>query len=423
MQQTPVPGAPAHEARRRSRLRWAIALAALVAVAVAAFLALRPAPKAEPKAKVAVPLDFLPSETARPVRATMPLRVVFSGPLVAPRTAVVRAKAPGTLLSLAVAEGQRVRAGQPIGQLDLSEWTTRIADRSAGVESAEANALEAERQHKANVELSQQNFISATALQTSKARLDAAQAQLRSARAQLAGSQVGMREAALAAPIAGIVGKRHALPGEKVSAEQMLLTIVDLSALELVGAVGTHEVSLLKPGMPVTVKVEGGAEPIAGRIDRIAPQAEAGSRSISVVVALDNRAETFRAGQYAEASVVVPDATERTVVPAQAIGQASGQDFVWTIENGALVRRIVVVGRRDRAQDRVEIVRGLAPDATLLALRFDGLREGAPARVVAARDPAASGASAAGVPQRPASAPVGLPVSTSASGASAPAGS
>jgi RND family efflux transporter MFP subunit len=363
-------------------------------------------PKAAPKAKVVVPLEFLPTETAKPVRMAMPLGIVFSGPLVAPRTAVVRAKAPGTLLALNVAEGHRVRAGQPIGQLDLSEWTAKVADRSAAVESAQANALEAERQHKANVELSSQNFISPTALQTSKARLDAAQAQLRSAEAQLAGSRVGMREAALAAPIAGIVGKRHALPGEKVSAEQMIVTIVDLSTLELVGAVGTHEVSLLKPGMPVTVKVEGHSGAVPGRIDRIAPQAEAGSRAIAVVVTLDNRAETYRAGQYAEASVVVPDATERLVVPAQSIGQASGQDFVWTLENDALVRRIVVVGRRDAAKDRVEVVRGLADGATVLALRFDGLREGAPARVVAQRAAAAaSGASAAAVPVLAGSAP------------------
>ena len=401
MQASPSPGAPAHEARRRW-LPWVVGIAVLVAAAVAAAVVLKPGQKPEATAKVVVPLDFLAAETARPARATMPLAIVFSGPLVAPRTAVVRAKAPGTLLALTVAEGHRVRAGQPIGQVDLSEWTAKVADRSAAVESAEANALEAERQHKANVELSSQNFISPTALQSSKARLDAARAQLRSAEAQLTGSRVGMREAALAAPIAGIVGKRHALPGEKVSAEQMLVTIVDLSTLELVGAVGTHEVSLLQPGMPVTVKVEGQAETVTGRIDRIAPQAEAGSRAIAVVVALENRGERYRAGQYAEASVVVPDGTERLVVPAQAIGQASGQDFVWTIENGALVRRIVVVGRRDAVKDQAEIVRGVGAEQTLLALRFDGLREGAPARVVAQRAAsAASGASApaaAGVP-------------------------
>jgi RND family efflux transporter MFP subunit len=176
----------------------------------------------------------------------------------------------------------------------------------------------------------------------------------------------------------------------------MLVTIVDLSSLELVGAVGTHEVSQLQPGMPVVVKVEGQTETVAGRVDRIAPQAEAGSRAIAVVVTLDNRGERYRAGQYAEASVVVPDPTERVVVPSQAIGQASGQDFVWTIENGSLVRRIVVVGRKDAAKDRVEIVRGLADGTTLLALRFDGLREGAPARIVAHRGPSAASGAASG---------------------------
>ena len=50
------------------------------------------------------------------------------------------------------------------------------------------------------------------------------------------------REAALVAPISGIVSKRHALPGEKVAAEQELLTIVDLRKLEMAGSVGTHEV-------------------------------------------------------------------------------------------------------------------------------------------------------------------------------------
>ena len=66
-------------------------------------------------------------------------------------------------------------------------------------------------------------------------------------------------------------------------------------------------------------------------------------------------------------------------VPAGAIGQASGQDFVWAIEKGALVRRIVVTGRRDPASGRVEVVKGLGADAEILAMRFDNLKEGAPA--------------------------------------------
>jgi RND family efflux transporter MFP subunit len=310
---------------------------------------------------------------------------------------VIRAKATGTLLELKVAEGSRVKAGQLLGDIDLADLQSRVADRSASVESAQAALVEAERTHTANVGLSAQNFISSTALQSSQARLDAARAQLKSAQAQLATTRVGVKEAALVAPISGIVGKRHVVPGEKVSAEQQLLTVVDLSTLELAGTVGTHEVSLLKPGQPVQVQVEGQGKPVPGRIDRIAPAAEAGTRAIGVVVVLDNRQELFRAGQYAQAHVVLPDDAPRLTLPISAVGQASGQDFVWTLEKDALVRRIVITGRKDAASDRIEISKGLAADSQVLGARFDNLREGQPAKIVTQRTApkAASAASAA----------------------------
>ena len=393
----------ARRSHARIRLGALIAVVVVAIVGTAAFAKVRQRAeqsRIEARAKEVVPLEFTAGEVTRPVLARMPLAVEFSGPLVAPRTAVVRAKATGTLLTLHVGEGSRVKAGEVIGEIDLADLRSRVADRSALVESAQAALVEAERQHVANTGLAGQNFISATALQTSQARLDAARAQLSSARAQLATSRVGVREASLSVPIAGIVGKRHVLPGEKVSAEQPLVTIVDLGVLELAGTVGTHEVSQLQAGQAVQVRVEGqdaGAPPVAGRIDRIAPAAEAGTRAIGVVVVLDNQAERFRAGQYAQARVELTDPSERLTVPSGALGQTSGQDFVWTLEKGALVRRIVVTGRRDAATGRVEVSKGLAADAQVIAARFDTLKEGAPARLVERRvapDPASAAGSA-----------------------------
>ena len=376
---------PPHKARRRLWLGifGGVVLIAMAAAVLSKTQLFRGGDKDKDKGPVA--LEFVAAEVAKPVRARLPVTIEFSGPLVAPRTAIVRAKAVGSLLSLNVAEGSRVKAGQVIGAIDLTDLQSRAADRAALVESAQASLAEAERQHTANVGLAAQNFISPTALQTSQARLDAARAQLKSAQAQLAMSHVGLREATLAVPISGIVGKRHVVPGEKVSAEQPVVTVVDLSTLELAGTVGTHEVSLLAPGQAATMRIEGTSDDVSGRIDRIAPAAEAGTRAIGVVVVLDNHGERFRAGQYAQARVSIADATERTTVPLAAVGQASGQDYVWTIEKGALVRRIVVTGRRDLASGRVEIVKGLADDMQILAMRFDNLKEGAPAKVVPRR--------------------------------------
>jgi RND family efflux transporter MFP subunit len=342
-----------------------------------------------------VTLEFTPAEVIRPVLAALPERIEFSGSLMAPRTAVVRAKASGTLLALSVAEGHRVKAGQQLGSIDLADLQSRAAERSAGVESAQARVIEAERAHAANEGLANQKFISANALESSRATLETARAQLKSTQAALATSRLGIREAALTAPISGVIGRRNVLPGEKVSAEQELMTVVDLSVLELAGVVGTHQVSALKPGQLLSVRIEGASAPVQGRIDRIAPSAEPGTRGIRVVVVLANPDEKFRAGQYASAVVMLEDSAQRLTVPIASVGQASGQDYVWTVEKGVLVRRIVITGRRDSVGGRVEVTQGLTPELQVLGARFDSLKEGAPAKVVAkAAAPTAPAASA-----------------------------
>jgi membrane fusion protein, multidrug efflux system len=372
------------------RKQWVVGgmgavIVALVAAAVVSSVAKSRNDSKDKKPDVT--LEFTPAEVVRPL-AAMPERVEFSGPLMAPRTAVVRAKAAGTLLTLSVAEGSRVKAGQPLGTIDLSDLQSRAAERAAGVDSARARVGEAQRTHQSNEDLANQKFISANALESSRAALEAARAQLKSAQAQLGTAALGIREAALVAPIGGVIGRRNVVPGEKVSAEQELMTVVDLSTLELAGVVGTHQVSVLRPGQKLAVRVEGAAAPVEGRIDRIAPMAEAGTRGIRVVVLLANPDEAFRAGQYASAVVSLDDAAQRLTLPATAIGQASGQDFVWTLEKGALVRRIVVTGRRDAVNGRVEVTQGLAAETQVLAARYDTLKEGASAKVVA-KGPAA----------------------------------
>ena len=336
-----------------------------------------------PGAAASAPLEFRSNEVLHPLLARLTQTIEFSGPLVAPNTAILRAKTAGTLLSLDVVEGARVRAGQALGRIDMAELGSRIAERGANIESARATVLQAERSHASNERLAAQNFISAAALDNSRAALDTTRAALAGAQAALTTTQVAQRDATLIAPIAGIVAKRHVLPGEKVSGEQQVLTLVDLAQLELAGSVGTHEVARLAPGMAVQVKVEGLDAPITGQVARIAPAAEAGTRSIGVTVGVANRDERLRAGQYALARVVLADDQQRLVVPLAAVGATGGQSFVWLIDNGLLVRRAITLGRRDDAGGRVEVLSGLTPEAQMLAARFDNLREGARALVVA----------------------------------------
>ena len=337
-----------------------------------------------------MPLEFLASEVVQPGRASLSQSIEFSGPLVAPNTAVMRAKAAGTLLGLSVREGDRVSAGQVVGRIDMADLGSRIAERGALLESSRVTLAQAERSHASNERLAAQGFISASALDSSRAQVDTARAGLNAAQATLDTTRIAQRDAALVAPIAGIVAKRHVLPGEKVTVEQPVLTLVDLRTLELAGSVATHEVGRLAPGMAVWVTVEGNAAPLAGQLVRIAPTAEAGTRAIGVTVALPNGQERLRGGQYALARVELADPQQRMVLPVPAVASTGGQSQVWLIDQGVLVRRAITLGRRDEAGGRVEVLDGLAADAQVLAARFDNLREGAPARVVAAHTPPAA---------------------------------
>lgn len=360
------------------------------------------AAKPDPAAS-APPLDFRADEVVQPQRASLPQRIEFSGPLVAPNTAVLRTRASGTLVVLSAAEGDRVKAGQQLGRIDLAELAPRIAERNAMLDSARASLAQAERSHANNERLAAQNFISASALDASRAQLDTARAGLAAAQATLETTRVGARDASLLAPISGIVAKRHVLPGEKVAAEQQVLTIVDLARLELAASVGTHEVGRLQPGMAVQVQVEGVDAPLTGQLARIAPAAEAGTRSIGVTVALANAQERLRAGQYAVGRVLLPDTTERLLLPATAVGSTAGQSHVWVIEGGRLARRAVMLGRRDEAGARVEVLEGVGPDSRVLVTRFDNLREGAQARIAgSAAAPASTGPAVASAASSPA---------------------
>jgi multidrug efflux pump subunit AcrA (membrane-fusion protein) len=159
--------------------------------------------KAKPDGKKEVTLEFTPREVVQPQLARLPARLEFSGPLVAPQTAVVRAKAGGTLLALAVAEGSRVRAGQTLGR---STWpsASRVADAPPASRAARATLAQAERTHARTSAWRRSSSSRPIALDGSRAAVDTARAaaQRRAGRADTA--RVGLREAG-----AGGAHRRH----------------------------------------------------------------------------------------------------------------------------------------------------------------------------------------------------------------------
>jgi RND family efflux transporter MFP subunit len=181
-------------------------------------------------------------------------------------------------------------------------------------------------------------------------------------------------------------------PGEKVAFDSPLVTVVDLTHMELQAAVPAVDVPELAIGMPVDLAIDGfGERRIEGRVERINPATEAGTRAILVYVGIPNPDQTLRGGMFATGRIALSAGRPVATLPATAVRTEAGQSYVWTLEDGKVARRSVVLGLRDDTAGRVEIRTPLPEGVAVLGARFDNLKDGAPAIVKA---PAPAGAPA-----------------------------
>jgi len=279
---------------RFTRRRVLATLAILaVAGALGGAVALRIAKKGgdadELRAKAPPTLEFAPTDLTAVEMRPLSRWLAVSGALQPVRQAVIKARVSGEVRKVEVREGEPVREGQAVARFDTADLDARVAERLGAYESAKAQLALAEKTRAMNVRLLNEKFISQNAFDGSESSLSVAQGSVKSAEAQLRLAQNARRDATVAAPLSGIVAKRHVQPGEKVAFDAPLLTIVDLRDLELAANVPAVDVPELKVGMPVELAVDGyGDRRFGGRIERINPTTEPGTRSILVFVGLPN---------------------------------------------------------------------------------------------------------------------------------------
>jgi RND family efflux transporter MFP subunit len=343
-----------------------------------------PAANAKGPDKAPVALEFGPSDLAYVSQAPLSRWLPVSGTLTPVNQATVKAKVSGDVRQVLVREGETVRAGQLLAKIDTADLEAKLIERQGALESARAQMALAEKTRASNVKLLNEKFISQTAFDSSQSGYDVAKGNVKSIEAQVQLAQNAIKDATVVAPIGGVVGKRHVQPGEKVAFDAPLVTVVDLTDLELQALVPAIDIPGIAVGMPVELAVDGfGARKFTGRIGRINPSTEPGTRAILVYVGLRNSDATLRSGMFANGRIALAAGAPTAVLPQAAVRTEAGQSFVWVIDGGKLSRRIVTLGRRDEEAGLVELKNTLPKGLPVLSTRFDNLKEGAPALVKA----------------------------------------
>jgi RND family efflux transporter MFP subunit len=331
-------------------------------------------------------LEFLPTDIAviglHDLRQTLPL----SGSLRAVSQVAVKAKIAGEVREVLVREGEPVKAGQVLVRMDTREYQARLDQAKGALQAARGQLDIAVKARDNNQALLAKGFISQTAFDNTASQYGIAVANVDSATGVLDVAQKALADTVIHAPISGLVSSRTIQPGEKVSADNRLLDVVDLQRMEMEAAVPTSEIMRIAQGQEVQVSVEGLAQPLPGKVVRINPAIQSGSRSILVYVQIENPQLALRVGMFGDAQLTLSKKSGVLTVPPSAIQTEAGNTIVYAIENNKLVQKPVKLGVRGEIDEpghgaAIEILEGVEDGTQIVANNLGNLRPGSSVRI------------------------------------------
>jgi len=327
-----------------------------------------------------------------------------------PRQGVMlRPEVSGRIAKLGFNDGQRVKRGQLLVQLDDTL-------QQAQLKQAQAQASIARTNMQRNRELVAENFVSQSAVDQSAAALEVAEAQVALADAQLARMRI-------LAPFDGMAGIRNVDLGDYVKDGADLVSIEDLSQVWVDFRLPERFIALVKSGQVVEVSLDAmPGQRFSGRIEALDSLIDANGRSLLVRARLDNPGGVLKSGLFARTRIVFTRRENAMVVPEEALVPMGGKQYLYKVVDtpeGKVSKRIEArIGLR--LPGKVEVLEGLsAGDLVVTAgqtrlLRGDSL----PLKVVDISRPS-SGPRPADGAARPASGPAAAGA-TVANGTTAP---
>jgi len=316
----------------------------------------------------------------RAVRGTIEVGPIVSGELRAQREATVRAELGGSMLQVAAEEGQAVARGALLGRIETRTLDDARRSAQSAVRSAENQLGVAQRETERTEKLVNAGALAARDLDVARNTVTTAEAQLADAKSRLASAERQLEDAVVRAPIAGIVSNRAVNAGDVVGIGDELFTIIDPSSMRLEAAVPSDDLRVLKVGVPVRFTVRGYDQMFDGRIERIAPQADPGTRQVPIYVAIPNVGGRLVAGLFAEGRVLSQSASG-VVVPTNAVNMSGAKPWVLRVNQGKTERVELTLGLRDSRTEQVEVTSGLSDGDVLLRGASQGITPGTAVQV------------------------------------------
>ena len=321
-----------------------------------------------PLAPVAVALATVESKALTPA--------LFGVGTVGTRTSTkIGPTVAGRLLRLDVDVGDRVRAGQVLGEMDRLDLDDRLNAQDAAVQRVQASLREAQaRQAHAQTQAKRYAELLAVRstseelaaakqqeLQVADAAVAAVQAEATRVRAERAGITTQQRHLRLIAPADGLVTQRLADPGSTVVAGQTVIEVVDPASLWINVRLDQISAHGLAANLPASVLLRSRAGPaLAGRVLRVEPLADSVTEETLAKVVFNQLPEPLPPlGELAEVTIDLATLPARPVLPNAAVQRVGGQTGVWHWTQGKLEFAPITLGVAD-LNGHVQVLSGLS---------------------------------------------------------------
>ncbi len=387
------------------RLKWLMIIVAVVALFAAlgywrkqASAGAATAPAASSEAKV---MEVAAADLVVAQRESIAATLSLSGVLQPLNETVLTAEVEGRIDAVMVRPGMTVQAGQVLARMATQDLAARVAEAEANLAASRSQWQLADKTQRRNEDLRQRNFISGAGLDSGQSALEASQETLRAREAQLALARQALQKAVIRAPMAGTLAERLVQPGQQVAPNQRLFSIVDLSELEFAANVPVTEIVNVRIGQTVKVSMAGTTDPagveLSGRVERIAPVADTGTRMIPVYIRVANPDGRLKGGLPAHGWLRWSEAADTVTLPREAVRSSQNASAVLVIQNGKAEMRRIDLGLSDASAGKVQVRAGLSGGETVILARVGGIAEGQAVRV-AAESPASAAAPAVATP-------------------------
>ena len=322
--------------------------------------------------------------TVRPVR-TMVVgggvsgRLTFPGTVQAADRAEMAFRVAGPLIELPVNEGDEVAEGQLLARIDARDFQIAVAEARAAFDQAEAEAQRYQR-------LYERDAVPVADLELRQAQRDVARARYEQAQADL-------RDTRMRAPFSGQIGVKYVENFEDVQAKQPILSLHNVTHVEIVINVPEQIMAAVRGGTSTTITASFDALPDVGfpvTVKEYAVNADPQTRTFAVTLAMSQpeelnvlpgmtalvTAEVMAVGGEGEAIPIT--------IPAFAVfPDEAGNSHVWVVdeEMQTVHRRAVQVGSVTGA-DNIVVLGGLEPGERIAVAGIHQLQEGQKIRLM-----------------------------------------